>query len=799
MSSSSAAPRIAHRPPPVVQPHRPVHELKTVEGKDNNEVLQPAPILEIAKQTTPRDDRLHAEGEILYKDLCLPVHCIADCSAAVSVMNLELCKSLGLEPSPSTPVWVSSATGHKAELKESVSIQLRLTKDACFQQVSVFVHKEIPQEPYILVSCSDLRGYAVSFGKNAELEWIGNQSAREDSEIPESPEPPPFPDEVDSSALPAVQFGDFLSPSQKGEMERLVLEFRDIFGAINDSPAKPFAPFKVTLTPEAHPVRQRCRFLNLEKKEFVHSEIELGLKLGIFQESHSEWASPLTVTRKRNGKFRMCVDYTQVNAVTVRDAWPIPDPRDMFQFLLKKPFLASFDLSTGYYQAPVAPESRPILAFITPFGLYEPTRLPFGVTNGPPYFQYEVSHWLRPLKEIRSYFDDTVNASYEWSSFTQNIVSFFQLCRQDNVRLNAPKSIIGPTRIPILGRLVGPDSIEIDPERLQGLQDALPPDSKLVLQSFLGTAQWFQPFLPNLAQLAHPLWGLLRRNVDFVWKADHQQAWQKVKNAILSAPVLVHVVPGSLVILWPDASEKGIGGAILQRESGSEKLGLLAFASRKLTPAETRYPTIEQEALAVIFLLGKARPFITSHVLIETNHSNLQFMNSSANRRIQHWRLILAEFDITIKYRPGKTNAIADYLSRSTGSDSKSSPSMTSAAIHAISPSGEEVDDSETDSRNALQYQVRSIPQIMVEGVIVLEEKPSQDIINRVFALAHSDIFSGHCGRDRTCFRATAAIKWPGIYHDMGTLVQACPVCQKLHAKSPSPDFMASTRSRYPL
>ena len=486
----------------------------------------------------------------------------------------------------------------------------------------------------------------------------------------------------------------------------------------------------------------------------------------------------------------MCIDYTQLNKHTIKDAFPIPFINELFDFLAHKSYLASFDLTMGYYQVPVEETSSPILAFTTPIGLFEPTRLPFGVTNGPPHFQRVISSWLKPLSDIsRAFFDDCGLAALTFDDFRSSLRRFFMACRESNIKLNAEKSTIGPTKLPFIGRLIGPDSIEIDPNRLQPLRDATAPSDKTTLHSFLGLAQWFSSFIPGLSTLAHPLWTLLRKGAEWNWTLECQAAFDRVKDAILSAPILVHVCPGYPLTLRTDASTVGIGGVLLQKDPNTNTLGIVSFFGRKLLPAEMKYCTLELEALAIIYCLDRARPYIAGPILIKTDHSNLQFLRSSVNRRVQRWALILAEFDFTIQYSPGDTNFIADYLSRAYSR----SPGE---AMPEVNVSASRTEEAEVPLASLVRLLPHTINQ---EGIIILNQPPPQEILIRLWALGHDDPLSGHSGITRTTQRISSVIQWTGMDRLLRQLTSSCPLCQKLRASPGIANVMLSTRSNYPF
>jgi len=205
--------------------------------------------------------------------------------------------------------------------------------------------------------------------------------------------------------------------------------------------------------------------------------------------------------------------------------------------------------------------------------------------------------------------------------------TFFSLPRRRHIRINGEKSIVGSSKLPLLGRLVGPSSIEIDPDNLGSLPTLRAPQNRKELRSFLGLAQWFASFVPQMAKLLAPFWPLTRSNSTFAWTKELERAFIAARTAITEAPILSQFSPGAPVVLRPDYSTVAVGGAIYQRGPDDSALHPLLFYGRKLTPAETRYCTIEGECLAIVLGFNRCRQYIlpSTSVTVVTDHSNLQF------------------------------------------------------------------------------------------------------------------------------------------------------------------------------
>ena len=218
-------------------------------------------------------------------------------------------------------------------------------------------------------------------------------------------------------------------------------------------------------------------------------------------------------------------------------------------------------------------------------------------------------------------------------------------------------------KLPYVGRLISADKVEVDPSRLQPFLNAIAPYDKASLRSYLGSINWFIPFVPGLGVFAGSLYELMRKDTPFKWTAQHQQLFELIKNRISNPSPLAYPNPALQKVLRTDASRRGIAG-VLYQICDNASTEFIAFFSRKLSPAETKYATIELEALAVVWCLERCKQFVIYNLLIYTDHSNLSFLKASQNPRLLRWSLKLNEFDASIIYLPVRTNFLADYMSR---------------------------------------------------------------------------------------------------------------------------------------
>lgn len=404
------------------------------------------------------------------------------------------------------------------------------------------------------------------------------------------------------------------------------------------------------------------------KQAVVEKEVERLLEQELITKSNSPWASPVSLVRKQNGDWRMVIDYRKVNAQTRKDAYPVPLIESCLQACKDANFLTLLDIKDAYHHIAVALESRKITAFITPQGLFEWQRMPFGLCNAPATFQRYVDACLRDFigKFCAAFFDDCL--VYTKGTVEDHIADVEKVLlrlRDSGLEVNAKKCSFGFEKVHFLGHIVGQGRIEPDPAKLDAISNFPTPTTVTELKSFLGLANYYRRFILGFASIAAPLYSMLRKGATFEWSQDRTAAVAQLKAALLKAPCLYAPDFTKPFVLQTDASGIGISGILSQKVNG--ELHPVGYASRLLNAAERNYSTSEQECLAVVWSIGQYEPFlIDAPFTIFTDHAALQYLAKGKleNKRLARWALTLQEYNYTIIHRPGKENANADALSR---------------------------------------------------------------------------------------------------------------------------------------
>lgn len=470
-------------------------------------------------------------------------------------------------------------------------------------------------------------------------------------------------------ALEQIATGD-LTSEQRQQFWELVTEYADIFADSPDALGRTeVLEHHIKLT-DNRPIRQRPYSHKGKIGEFVREEIQRMRKLGVVTPSGSSWSSPVVVVTKKGGTLRFCVDYRKLNDVTEKDAYPLPLIDELLHTVAGAQYFSSLDAQSGYWQVPVTPEDRAKTAFVTYDGLFEFTVMPFGLTNAPATFQRLMNTVLNDLrwKCVVVYLDDVNIYSPTWKQHLLDLRATFDRLRQANLRLNIKKCHFVRPYVVFLGFLVSNKGIEADPDKINKMVNMRPPTNIKELRSVLGLFSFYRGFVPNFSALAQPMTRLLRKGRPYVWANAQQQAFNALKKALTSTPILVAPKLDQPFQLYTDASYEGLGALLCQRDDQGRPC-LVACASTSLNIHEQRYAPVYLECRAVIWAVRRFRPYLyDTDFELYTDQAALVFLlkkgaDGLLNRTMGRWIDELQTYRYTVRYRPGKLNP-ADYLSR---------------------------------------------------------------------------------------------------------------------------------------
>ena len=420
-------------------------------------------------------------------------------------------------------------------------------------------------------------------------------------------------------------------------------------------------------TGNSTPIRQYPRRLPFHFRGEIDKQVKDMLQQGVVRPSTSPWASPVVLVKKKDGSYRFCVDYRKLNLVTEQDAHPLPRVDDLLDSLSGNCLFSTLDLRSGYWQVSMSPEDQEKTAFITPNGLYEFLRMPYGLCTAPATFTRALSIILSGLSYdiCLCYFDDVIIFSKTITEHCKRLRTVLQRFRDHGLRVKASKCSFGADNVLYLGHSISSNGVHTDPAKIKAVQ-ALPSPTNLEhLRSFLGLAGYYRKFIPNFASVASPLTELTKKGVPFTWSTSHQASFLQIKDCLCSAPVLAYPQMDKPFIVQTDASNVGLG-AILTQLDGNGNERVVSYASRTLTAREQNFTAMEKEALAVVFATKYFRVYLLgNHFQLVTDNRALKWLHSVEPKgRLARWIMDLQEYNFTVKHRAGSSNQNADALSR---------------------------------------------------------------------------------------------------------------------------------------
>ncbi|GJZ11059.1 putative reverse transcriptase domain-containing protein [Tanacetum coccineum] len=456
-----------------------------------------------------------------------------------------------------------------------------------------------------------------------------------------------------------------MMPVELGSFDDIIVQdFPEVFP--EDLPGLPptrQVEFQIDLVPGAAPIaRAPYRLAPSEMKELSEQLKELSDK-GFIRPSSSPWGAPVLFVKKKDGSFRMCIDYRELNKLTVKNRYPLPRIDDLFDQLQGSSVYSKIDLRSGYHQLRVREEDIPKTAFRTRYGHYEFQVMPFGLTNAPAVFMDLMNRVCKPYldKFVIVFIDDILIYSKNKKEHEEHLKIILELLKKEELYAKFSKCEFWIPKVQFLGHVIDSKGIHVDPAKIESIKDWTSPKSPTEIRQFLGLAGYYRRFIEGFSKIAKPMTKLTQKKVKFEWGDKQEAAFQLLKQKLCSAPILALPEGSEDFIAYCDASKKGLGAVLMQREK------VISYASRQLKIHEKNYTTHDLELGAVVFALKIWRHYLYgTKCTVFTDHKSLQHIldQKELNMRQRRWLELLSDYDCDIRYHPGKANVVADALSR---------------------------------------------------------------------------------------------------------------------------------------
>ena len=484
---------------------------------------------------------------------------------------------------------------------------------------------------------------------------------------------------ISGMKLNAINIGGSNVNKSTTENVKKSQSYQDRYPKVFNGLGKTKWEYKIRLREGAQPYALMTpRKVPLPLMNKVKEELERMENLGVTSkvDEPSEWCAGMVVVPKSNGKVRICVDLTKLNESVKRENHPIPSVEETLGKLAGAKVFSKIDANYGFYQINLAPESRPLTTFITPFGRYCFQRLPFGISSGSEIYQKRMAEMLEGLPGVVCHIDDILIFGKSQEEHDANLEKVFAKIEAVGLTLNE-KCEFSKNSVKFIGHIIDSEGIRVDPEKVRAIKEMPVPENVSDVRRFLGMVNQLGRFSPNIAEKTKPLRELLKNTSIWNWGDMQDKAFNSLKQDLMSMSLLAHYDPNKETKVTSDSSSYGLGSVLSQKHGDNWKP--VAYASRALTETESRYAQIEKEALAITWSCEKFSHYLIGLIFhLESDHKPLIPLFSTKDLidlppRIQRFRMRLMRYKYTISHVPGKNLYTADTLSRapSQSTDSK--------------------------------------------------------------------------------------------------------------------------------
>lgn len=540
-------------------------------------------------------------------------------------------------------------------------------------------------------------------------------------------------------------------------------------------------------TGDAQPIRQKQYVVSPYVQKGINEEIDRMLEKDIITPvENPTWLNPIVAVKKRNGKIRICIDARRLNKVTIKNAYPQANANRILGQLKGTKYLSAIDLTDAFYQIRLDQESQGKTAFaVYSRGAFMYERMPMGLCNSSATISELVqSVFGCELEPYAFHFiDDFIVATGSFDEHVAILGGVAEKLRQAGLQISADKSRFCMSKLVFLGYVISENGIQADPERIQPIVEYPQPKNVKDVRRLLGMAGWYRRFIGNFSSITAPISNLIRKSTEkFEWNDEAQIAFEQLKLALASAPILATPNFDLPFQMECDASDLGVGAVLTQNMGGEERV--IAYMSAKLNAAQRKYFATERECLAVLTAMEKFRQYIEgTKFIVVSDHASLQWLQNlrDAAGRLARWALRMQAYDYEIRHRKGHQMVVPDALSR---------------AIEMISTTDlmKTADNDYLNLRDAILKSPTSYADLRVDNNIIIKNIGTTsdtiddawrvyvpaDVRDNVMRECHDDLLAAHGGVMKTTHRVRRLYYWPRMLRDILQYVKDCDKCRAI-------------------